>query len=240
MYKVQLEQFEGPLDLLLFFIKRDELDIYDIPISKITLDYMESIQSVNNINISLAGDFIHMAATLMRIKSKMMIPATANEDHEDIDDPRLPLVRQLLEYQKFREAAQSLNSLAEVRSRYFARGKFKNIPSIEEDPSVFVRDVSIFDIAKYFKTAMDSRPVISQFELQREQISMEDQKAKLFAYVDGDGSLMFSSLMKRLNNKIEIIITFLAILDLIRESKILVIQNKLFSDLEIQVITEKN
>ena len=240
MYKVQLEQFEGPLDLLLFFIKRDELDIYDIPISKITLDYMESIQSVNNINISLAGDFIHMAATLMRIKSKMMIPATAKEDHEDIDDPRLPLLRQLLEYQKFREAAQSLNSLAEVRSRYFARGKFKNIPLIEEDPSVFVRDVSIFDIAKYFKTAMDSRPVISQYELQREQISMEDQKAKLFAYVDGDGSLMFSSLMKRLNNKIEIIITFLAILDLIRESKILVIQNKLFSDLEIQVITEKN
>ena len=240
MYKVQLDQFEGPLDLLLYFIKRDELDIYDIPISKITADYMETLQVVKEVNISLAGEFIHMAATLMRIKSKMLLPLSSQNDDDDIEDPRLPLVRQLLEYQRYRDAAQSLNSLAEIRSHYFTRGKLKNISSVEENAAVFVRNISLFDIATYFKAAIDNRPVIIKYELHREPISIEDQKAKLLAYVDGDGILRFSSLMKRLKDKIEIIITFLAILDLIRESKIIVIQNELFSELEIQLISEKN
>ena len=240
MYKVQLDQFEGPLDLLLYFIKRDELDIYDIPISKITADYMETLQVVKEVNISLAGEFIHMAATLMRIKSKMLLPLSSQNDDDDIEDPRLPLVRQLMEYQRYRDAAQSLNSLAEIRSHYFTRGKLKNISSVEENAAVFVRNISLFDIATYFKAAIDNRPVISKYELHREPISIEDQKAKLLAYVDGDGILRFSSLMKRLKDKIEIIITFLAILDLIRESKIIVIQNELFSELEIQLISEKN
>ena len=239
MYKVQLEQFEGPLDLLLYFIKRDELDIYDIPIARITADYMETVQELKEVNISLAGEFIHMAATLMRIKSKMLIPLSSDEE-EDMEDPRLPLVRQLLDYQRFKDAAQSLSFLAELRSRYFSRGKLENDSSTEEDPAVFVRNVSLFDIATYFKTAMENRPVITRYELRPEPISIEDQKAKLLAYVDGDGILRFSSLMKRLEDKIEIIITFLAILDLIRESKIIVIQNELFSELEIQLISEKN
>ena len=240
MFKVQLEQFEGPLDLLLYFIKRDELDIYDIPISKITADYMETLQTEKEVNIALAGEFIHMAATLMRIKSNMLLPLSFQNDEDDIEDPRLPLVRQLLEYQRYRDAAQSLNSLAEIRSHYFTRGKLKNISSVEENAAVFVRNISLFDIATYFKAAIDNRPVISKYELHREPISIEDQKAKLLAYVDGDGILRFSSLMKRLKDKIEIIITFLAILDLIRESKIIVIQNELFSELEIQLISEKN
>ena len=240
MFKVQLEQFEGPLDLLLYFIKRDELDIYDIPISKITADYMETLQVVKEVNISLAGEFIHMAATLMRIKSKMLLPLSSQNDDDDIEDPRLPLVRQLMEYQRYRDAAQSLNSLAEIRSHYFTRGKLKNISSVEENAAVFVRNISLFDIATYFKAAIDNRPMIGKYELHREPISIEDQKAKLLAYVDGDGILRFSSLMKRLKDKIEIIITFLAILDLIRESKIIVIQNELFSELEIQLISEKN
>ena len=168
MFKVQLEQFEGPLDLLLYFIKRDELDIYDIPISKITADYMETLQVVKEVNISLAGEFIHMAATLMRIKSKMLLPLSSQNDDDDIEDPRLPLVRQLLEYQRYRDAAQSLNSLAEIRSHYFTRGKLKNISSVEENAAVFVRNISLFDIATYFKAAIDNRPVISRYELHRE------------------------------------------------------------------------
>ena len=114
MFKVQLEQFEGPLDLLLYFIKRDELDIYDIPISKITADYMETLQAAKEVNISLAGEFIHMAATLMRIKSKLLLPLSSHDDEDDIEDPRLPLVRQLLEYKRYKDAAQSLDSIAEI------------------------------------------------------------------------------------------------------------------------------
>jgi len=240
MYKVQLEQFEGPLDLLLYFIKRDELDIYDIPISQITADYMETIQTSKEINIGTAGEFIHMAATLMRIKSKMLLPLSSHDEEDNIEDPRLPLVRQLLEYKRYKEAAQSLDSMAENRSHYFTRGKIKDISFVEEEAAVFVRNVSLFDIATYFKTAMDNKPVISQYELHREPMSIEDQKAKLLAFVDGDGILRFSSLIERLRDKVEIVITFLAILDLIREAKILLIQNELFGEIEIQLTSEKN
>jgi segregation and condensation protein A len=240
MYKVQLEQFEGPLDLLLYFIKRDELNIYDIPISQITADYMETIQTSKEVNIGTAGEFIHMAATLMRIKSKMLLPLSSHDEEDNIEDPRLPLVRQLLEYKRYKEAAESLDSMAENRSHYFTRGKIKDISSVEEEAAVFVRNVSLFDIATYFKTAMDNKPVISQYELHREPMSIEDQKAKLLAFVDGDGILRFSSLIERLRDKVEIVITFLAILDLIREAKILLIQNELFGEIEIQLIWEKN
>ncbi len=240
MYKVQLEQFEGPLDLLLYFIKRDELDIYDIPISQITADYMETIQTSKEVNIGTAGEFIHMAATLMRIKSKMLLPLSSHDEEDNIEDPRLPLVRQLLEYKRYKEAAQSLDSMAENRSHYFTRGNIKDISSVEEEAAVFVRNVSLFDIATYFKTAMDNKPVISRYELHREPMSIDDQKAKLLAFVDGDGILRFSSLIEHLRDKVEIVITFLAILDLIREEKILLIQNELFGEIEIQLISEKN
>jgi len=240
MYKVQLEQFEGPLDLLLYFIKRDELDIYDIPISQITADYMETIQTSKEVNIGTAGEFIHMAATLMRIKSKMLLPLSSHDEEDDIEDPRLPLVRQLLDYKRYKEAAQSLDSMAENRSHYFTRGNIKDISSVEEEAAVFVRNVSLFDIATYFKTAMDNKPVISRYELHREPMSIDDQKAKLLAFVDGDGILRFSSLIEHLRDKVEIVITFLAILDLIREEKILLIQNELFGEIEIQLISEKN
>ena len=240
MYKVQLEQFEGPLDLLLYFIKRDELDIYDIPISQITADYMETIQTSKEVNIGTAGEFIHMAATLMRIKSKMLLPLSSHDEEDNIEDPRLPLVRQLLDYKRYKEAAQSLDSMAENRSHYFTRGNIKDISSVEEEAAVFVRNVSLFDIATYFKTAMDNKPVISRYELHREPMSIDDQKAKLLAFVDGDGILRFSSLIEHLRDKVEIVITFLAILDLIREEKILLIQNELFGEIEIQLISEKN
>ncbi|MBH49739.1 MAG: hypothetical protein CMG69_03200 [Candidatus Marinimicrobia bacterium] len=240
MYKVRLDQFEGPLDLLLFFIRRDELDIYDIPISKITEDYMKSLQTMKEVNIGLAGEFIHMAATLMRIKSKMLLPSPSLEEDEKPEDPRLPLVRQLLDYQRFKKAAHSLSSLERVRSSYFSRGQTQDVPNTEESGAVFIRNVSLFDIATYFKSALDNQPIISPYELHREMVSINDQKAKLLAYIDGDGSLRFSSLIKKLNDKVEIIITFLAILNLIQEHKIIVVQNELFGELEIQIISEKN
>ena len=170
----------------------------------------------------------------------MLLPLSSHDEEDDIVDPRLPLVRQLLDYKRYKEAAQSLDSMAENRSHYFTRGKIKDISSVEEEAAVFVRNVSLFDIATYFKTAMDNKPVISRYELHREPMSIDDQKAKLLAFVDGDGILRFSSLIERLRDKVEIVITFLAILDLIREEKILLIQNELFGEIEIQLISEKN
>ncbi|MEE8340565.1 MAG: segregation/condensation protein A [Candidatus Neomarinimicrobiota bacterium] len=233
MYKIHLENFDGPLDLLLFFIRRDEIDIYDIPISSITREYLDALDQMQQINIGVAGEFIEMAATLMRIKSKMLLPRPQTE--EEIEDPRSPLVQQLLEYQRYKDLAQQLENLAAERSYYFSRGYESPIPFGEEDPGVYLRQVSLYDIAHYFKVAMENKPMISRYELQREDISLDDQKAIILANLDEKGFLKFSVLVTKLETKIEVIVTFLAILEMIRNEEIVIIQRKLFGELEIQI-----
>ncbi len=237
MYKVHLENFDGPLDLLLFFIRRDEIDIYDIPISRITKEYLGTLEQMQQINIGVAGEFIEMAATLMRIKSKMLLPRPQMD--EDIEDPRSPLVRQLLEYRRYKELAQQLENLAEERSHYFSRGYEAPVPAGEEDPGVYLRQVSLYDIAHYFKVAMENKPIISRYELQREDISLDDQKAIILANLDEKGFLKFSVLITKLETKIEVIVTFLAILEMLRNEEIVIFQQKLFSELEIQIKGKK-
>ena len=237
MYKIHLENFDGPLDLLLFFIRRDEIDIYDIPISHITKEYLGTLDQMQQINIGVAGEFIEMAATLMRIKSKMLLPRPQMD--EDIDDPRSPLVRQLLEYRRYKELAQQLENLAEERSHYFSRRYESPIPTGEEDPGVYLRQVSLYDIAHYFKVAMENKPIISRYELQREDISLDDQKAIILANLDEKGFLKFSVLITKLETKIEVIVTFLAILEMIRTEEIIIVQRKLFGELEIQIKGKK-
>ena len=237
MYKVHLENFDGPLDLLLFFIRRDEIDIYDIPISRITKEYLGTLEQMQQINIGVAGEFIEMAATLMRIKSKMLLPRPQMD--EDIEDPRSPLLRQLLEYRRYKELAQQLENLAEERSHYFSRGYEAPVPAGEEDPGVYLRQVSLYDIAHYFKVAMENKPIISRYELQREDISLDDQKAIILANLDEKGFLKFSVLITKLETKIEVIVTFLAILEMLRNEEIVIVQQKLFGELEIQIKGKK-
>jgi segregation and condensation protein A len=237
MYKVHLENFDGPLDLLLFFIRRDEIDIYDIPISHITKEYLSTLDQMQQINIGVAGEFIEMVATLMRIKSKMLLPHPQMD--EDIEDPRSPLVRQLLEYRRYKDLAQQLENLAEERSHYFPRGYETPVPVGEEDPGVYLRQVSLYDIAHYFKVAMENKPIISRYELHREDISLDDQKAIILANLDEKGFLKFSVLNTKLETKIEVIVTFLTILEMIRNEEIIIVQQKLFGELEIQIKGKK-
>ena len=233
MYKIHLENFDGPLDLLLFFIRRDEIDIYDIPISHITKEYLGTLDQMQQINIGVAGEFIEMAATLMRIKSKMLLPRPQLDN--DIEDPRLSLVRQLLEYRRYKDLAEQLEKLAEERSHYFSRGYEAPVTAGDEDPGIYLRQVSLYDIAHYFKVAMDNKPIISHYELQREDISLDDQKAIILANLDEKGFLKFSVLLTKLETKLEVIVTLLAILEMIRNEEIIIIQRKLFGELEIQI-----
>ena len=233
MYKVHLESFDGPLDLLLFFIRRDEIDIYDIPISYITKEYLGTLDQMQHINIGVAGEFIEMAATLMRIKSKMLLPRPQLED--EIDDPRSPLVRQLLEYRRYKDLAQQLENLAEERSHYFSRGYEAAVPIGDEDPGVYLRQVSLYDIAHYFKVAMENKPIISRYELHREDISLDDQKAIILANLDEKGFLKFSVLITKLDTKLELIVTLLAILEMMRSEEIIIVQRELFGELEIRI-----
>ena len=237
MYKVHLENFDGPLDLLLFFIRRDEIDIYDIPISHITKEYLSTLDQIQQINIGIAGEFIEMAATLMRIKSKMLLPKPQIE--KGFEDPRYPLVRQLLEYQRYKDLAEQLENLAEERSHYFSRAYESPVPVGDEDPDVYLRQITLYDITHYFKVAMENKPIISRYELQREDFSLEDQKAIILANLDAMGFLKFSLLMTKLETKLEVIVTLLAVLEMIRNEEIIIIQQKLFGELEIQIKGKK-
>ena len=231
-YQVQLSNFEGPLDLLLYFIRRDELDIYDIPIARITRDFINIIEQWKKLNMVVAGDFIVMASTLMRVKAKMMIPRPEFDEEGDIIDPRTELIMQLIEYKRYRNAAEIMDALSKDRSHEIPRQFEQEISRIEgEELGVLLQDVTLFDLARVFKDAMENRPVFSQFELAREPIKLEQQKEVIFKYFDGDGRLKFSTLLKKLNTRMEIIVTFLAILDMIREGISTLEQSEIFGEI---------
>ena len=233
-YQVKLENFEGPMDLLLYFIRRDELDIYDIPIGQITKDFVDMIEEWKRMNMLIAGEFIVMAASLMRVKAKMMIPRPELDDEGVIIDPRTELMQQLIDYKRFRDAAEMLDSIAGERSHVVPRQFEQDIKVLDGDKiGALLRDVTLYDLARVFKEAMENRPVMSQFELSREPIKLEQQKEFLFKYFDGDGRLKFSTLLKNLKTRLEIIVTFLAILDLVREGTCTFEQNDVFDDIEL-------
>ena len=242
MYKIQLNNFEGPIDLLLYFIRRDELDIYDIPIAKITKEFVDAVEQWERMHLHVAGDFIVMASTLMRIKAKLLLPhPEVGEDGEAID-PRTELVQQLVEYKRFKNAAELLRNLSGERDQQFSR-QLEPIIQIDESDieQNIILDVTLFDLARFFKSAMDNMSVVSQFELSREPVKLEQQKEFIFKYFDGDGRLNFSTILNKLESRMEIVVTFLAILDLVREGICRLIQNEVFGDLELQnVVYEKS
>jgi len=237
MYQIHLDNFEGPIDLLLYFIRRDELDIYDIPISKITKEFVDTIEEWEKMHLNVAGDFIVMASTLMRIKAKLLLPRPEFDDDGEIIDPRTELIQQLVEYKRYKNAAELLYNLSNDQSQRFRRQLEPLIAVDESDVEEnLILDVTLFDLARFFKSAMDSMPVVSQFELNREPVKLEEQKKFIYKYFDGDGKLKFSTILKKLETRMEIVVTFLAILDLVRDGSCKLIQEKVFGDLELQKI----
>ena len=237
MYKIHLDNFEGPIDLLLYFIKRDEIDIYDIPISDITKEFIDTIEEWEKLHLHIAGDFIVMASSLMRIKARMLLPRAEIDEEGAIIDPRTELVNQLVEYKRFKDVSDMLKNLSNERGSKFSRQieplLSKDVNEIEKD---MVLNISLYDLAKTFKIAMDSKPVVSSLEMQKEPIKLEQQKEFIYKYFDGDGRLRFSSILEKLKSRMEVVVTFLAILDLVREGLCIITQDKVFGDLELQKI----
>jgi len=237
MYKIQLNNFEGPIDLLLYFIRRDELDIYDIPIAKITKEFIDAVEEWERVHLHVVGDFIVMASTLMRIKAKLLLPRPELGDDGEIIDPRKELVQQLVEYKRFKDVAEMLKNLSDERDQKFCRQLEPIILTDELDSEEnIILDVTLYDLARFFKSVMDNMPVVSQFELHREPVRLEKQKEFIFRYIDGDGRLKFSTILDKLKTRMEIVVTFLAVLDLVREGICRLTQNKVFGDLELQKI----
>jgi len=233
-FQVQLKNFQGPMDLLLYFIRRDELDIYDIPIAIITKEFIEVIEEWKRLNMLVAGEFIDMASILVRIKAKMMIPRPELDEDGEIIDPREELMQKLIDYKRYRDVAGMLESLADEKSHILPRKFNQVLPSIKGDEMEnILQNVTLYDLARVFKKAMENRPVISQFELNREPIKLEKQKEMIFKFFDGDGRLKFFNLLKQLTNRMEIIVTFLAVLDLVREGLCTLEQVDVFGDIEL-------
>ena len=237
MHKVEIDQFQGPLDLLLYFIRRDEIDINDIPIAKITAEYLQIVEDMKSMNLSVAGEFILMAATLMRIKSKMLLPRPDLDDLGEPIDPRTELVQQLIEYKKYKDIADNLSEKWEALSYQHERSLTQSIDEIEEEVN-YLKEVSVFELAKYFKEVMDRAPEINPYEVDLNTLDLSDKKQFILSSFDGRGILSFEHLLKSCKSKLEVVITFIALLDLVQQFKIAVFQSSLFEDIEIHLLSK--
>ena len=236
MFNIKLENFEGPLDLLLYFIKRDKIDIYDIPITQITNEYISVIDEAKTLDVSIAGEFLFMASLLLRIKTQMLLPRQVDEESLDIDDPRIDLVAQLLEYKKYKNIANKLKNLHFENKDTFFRSSTKVVYDQSPDISDFLQEVTLYEISKIFKEAIENAPTQDSFEIYRETVSLKDQKEFILQRLKTNKILSLKKLVKKLETKIEIIVTFLALLEMIKQSEIICLQKENFKDIEIRLI----
>jgi segregation and condensation protein A len=230
-YKVQLEVFEGPLDLLLYLIKKEEVDIYNIPIERITTQYVQYIELMKMLDLNLAGDFLVMAATLMMIKSRMLLPPEERPElePEEEEDPRWDLVRQLVEYKKFKDAAIFLEGLEDQRDGIFGREGAH--VALEARPDMALRDVSLFDLLSVFNDALKKVSQEDLKEIFAERFTVADKIEAITQRLTREDRLSFASLFSEMSSRHEIVCTFLAVLELIRLRQIRAVQDHPFGEI---------
>ncbi len=220
MYRVKLTEFEGPLDLLLFFIKRDELDIYNIPISKITQEFLEYLHIMATLDLEVAGDFIVVAAELMQIKVRMLLPR--DESAEDEEDPRAELVRRLIEYKRYKEMSQRMAGMEEEQRRFHYRRFFAADTRLEpaEDAQDTLKDISLFNLIAAFKSAMDQMPKKVVHEVTLMNVTVDEQTSFIIDFLRVHGPTTLLRLVAHMTEKIRIIVTVIALLELTKNKVI--------------------
>jgi segregation and condensation protein A len=220
VYKIKLNQFEGPLDLLLFFIKRDELDIYDIPISHITKEFLEYVNFIKILDLELAGDFILMASTLMHIKARMLLPKEVDEKGEEID-PRAELIQALLEYKKYKEVSEELSFYESNQRKIKFRGNFD--ADVSESPpeyDILLKNVSIYDLAKAFKHAIEEIKDEPVHQIRKINVSIDEQIEFIFSQFKIKTEIHFLTLVEKMREKIRVVVTFIALLELVKMNSV--------------------
>ena len=243
-FEIKLPLFEGPFDLLLFFIERDELDIHDIPIFKITNDFMDYITRLEKLNMDVASEFILTAATLMRIKAKMLLPRTEKDEHGNEVDPRKELVQHLLEYKKFKAVLSDFNQMEERRLMQESRGNIEDELKLIAKKSKLdyeLQDLSLYKLMRVFEK------VINRFEEEQNRpkhtvytypYTIEQQRNFIQTKLKLGGSVNFTDLMAEFPDKIGIIFNFLAILDMLQLQVISLIIDEGFNNFRITVFNE--
>ncbi len=221
-YAIKLPQFEGPFDLLLFFIERDELDIYNIPIATITNDFLDYIHQMKTLNIELASEFILVAATLMRIKAKTLLPRKELDEEGKEIDPREELIQQLLEYRRYKSVIKDLERLERDRALSYTRGNVQHdINTIMEAYSAEMElyDLNLFNLLKVFNktmTKMQERSVKIEHHIKEYPYTIKEQKSFLTSLITKNKPTAFEKIFETCQNRVQAIFTFLALLELIQ------------------------
>ncbi len=227
-YKVELDTFSGPLDLLLYLIRREEVDIFDIPVARITEQYLRHVELMSEMNIEMAGEFMVMAATLIEIKSRMMAPQPEPMDEEEPEDPRLDLVRQLMEYKRFKEAAVELGYRAQERAERFARAGERG--EQEEAPATD-SGVTLWALLDAFSRILEQTGPRGPHEVRLDDIPQEQLQQRLEACVRAAGRIMFSRVFEGKADRLLLIGMFLALLELVRRQVIRAEQESAFGEI---------
>lgn len=231
IYNIKIPVFEGPFDLLLHLIKENKLDIYDIPIALITGQYLRYIEIMKELNLEIAGEFLVTAATLIHIKSRMLLPADEEASAEEQEDPRLELVQRLLEYQAFKDAALGLREREEEWMNIFRREPVKEKEAeTEEEGELYLFDVNLFDLLGAFKGMLDKAPP-EVVEITRETLTVKDRISLIMEMLENQDTIRFEDLFKEDRTRAQLIVTFIALLELIRLGLVRVYQEKDFGSI---------
>ena len=225
--------FEGPLDLLLYLIRREKVDIHDIPIAPITRQYMEYLDLMQELSLDVAGDFMVMAATLIHIKSKMLVPVepTESEGEDETEDPRAELVRRLVEFQRYKDAAGVLHQQAQIRAATWMRPD-SVVPRFD-DAGEEMLEAGLFDLIAAFKELLDRRKALLAHEVDAEGKSIEERIEEMLALIKEGESIEFLELFAAQETKGDMILTFLALLELIRLRRVRVYQRGIFGSIRV-------
>ncbi len=240
MYQIKLPIFEGPFDLLLFLIQKNEIDIYDIPIARITEEYLAYLEMMKMLDLEIAGEFVEMVATLILIKTRTLLPQQEHDSEEEFVDPRRQLTLQLLQYKRFKEAAESLESFENEQLRYFPRRsqarEMAREKALEDDN--FEIDATLFDLMTAFKRALDNMPKITVHTVKTVRVTIEDQAKLIINRLEGNRHASFFEIMKDLPEKVHVLVTFMAILDMMRLGLLSAKQSESFGDIRLVPVGE--
>jgi segregation and condensation protein A len=220
-YKIKLDIFEGP---------------FDLPIHDVTDQFLEYLELMKILDLEIAGEFIEMVAILMRIKARMLLPKPAHLTDEEYEDPRTELVEKLIAYKQFKDAAADMSEFEEQRRKHFTRTYFL-IPSPEPGVSneEYLENISLFDLLLAFKKALDAMPKVTHHEVRRIEVTVEQQQKYILDKISKNSIVLFQELMEEIKERIVIIVTFIAILEMIRSRQIEVRQTELFGDIRIKL-----
>jgi segregation and condensation protein A len=240
-YRVNLEIFAGPLDLLLYLVRKEEVDIYDIPIAKITDQYIHYIEMLKSLDVDLAGDFLVMAATLMQIKSAMLLPRAEPDQFRDDqqDDPRTELIRQLLEYKKFKDAANRLNAVADEHKERFPRpGTIITQLQPNAEPEIDLEQVSLWDLLEAFDTICKAIGDSTNIRLISDDTPIDLYQIEILHRLQTEGPLTFERIFESRTERIVMVGLFLALLELIRE-KLVWVEQPIPSSIYVRALTDE-